>query len=259
MEPKEKDINYSKLLCNLVTDAYSLNEVVVSFLYQLFPRDLFVRAFSLLESGNMFIYIWNDEKYTQLIQATEVAENVHGTKATDVGIGDPNRQYRSCGNAADYPEEEPEGSHSEQLGLQIAAFYENRQQLLYRLIIKEEHEDDSPIYVDLDHWFCSCDEFNGLLHDAASSPTFHSKEELTSSYTENTDNQDSFARLGTLDLTGIFIKHEKLMCSHLLAFAILLQTHEKILRYFSKGPSTQIFMINICSTDEWLKLHLNIV
>ncbi|AEY98960.1 FAGR140Cp [Eremothecium gossypii FDAG1] len=199
----ETNFNYSKLLRNLVTEDNVLNEVVVSFLYQLFPRDLFVRAFSLLESADMFIYVWMPTPK----EADELLESLYN--------GTP----------------------------------------LYRPIVRPRGPDDRPVCVDLDHWFCSCTEFAATcrphlvgdtpLSDALFRPT------------EAADPDDCFGMLaGPQHLRA---DPEKLMCEHLFAFAILLQTDLRVLRHFSTGPGAQVFVLGITSIDEWLKLHLNVV
>lgn len=52
-------IEYSKLFAKLVNtnDDTKLDDTIASFLYYMFPRELFIRAISLLESSDMFIYI----------------------------------------------------------------------------------------------------------------------------------------------------------------------------------------------------------
>lgn len=54
----ERDrLSLSRLFCELLDDNGQWNDTVVSFLHYMFPKELFVRALSLLESATVTIYV----------------------------------------------------------------------------------------------------------------------------------------------------------------------------------------------------------
>lgn len=215
-------INYSELLAELINDD-KLNDIIVSFLYHLFPNELFIRAFSLLESNDMFIYVFEDTSSIDTIKSIKSSTS----------------------------------NEEDELCELVNKFYDpdSESLFIYRLIVRETNnlEEDKPIYVDLNHWFCSCEEYSQNFTDGLFSP-----DDLSCQFTKELDQHTSDRFAKWLKYPQRFWNHEKLICIHLLAFGILLQTSVKVLRYFTI-TKLQVFLIRIHSSDEWLKLHLNII
>ncbi|EHN03180.1 Shu2p [Saccharomyces cerevisiae x Saccharomyces kudriavzevii VIN7] len=217
-------IEYSKLFAKLVdqNDDTKLDDVIAAFLYYMFPRELFIRAISLLESSDMFIYI---------------LDKLH--------------------------EEENKVSRS-LVDMLIDEFYTDSldSPLEYRLIVKDTNDGAPPILVDIAHWFCSCEEYCKHLHETLEKTD--EKEELHDLLINEVDDHlqfsdDKFAQLDPHSLCKQwYFKFDKICCSHLLAFSILLKSSITVLRFFTDS-SNKVFVISIDDIDEWLNLHINIV
>lgn len=206
-------INHSQLFSQLFMDNGEMNDIIASFLYYMFPRELFVRALSLIESSNMFIYV--------LAPTQTDSQEPFGTKEL------------------------------------VQSIYEDS--VLYRLIVKPSDE-NKPIYVDLNNWLCSCQEYTDLmLEQLTSSPD----QSLASSLLRDIDEPQDFldSRFAQLDAHSLskqrYFRHEKISCPHLLAYSILLRSSPKILKCFIEKH--QILLLQIPNMDEWLKLHINVV
>lgn len=254
MKDKQKHIDYSQLLARLIQeedDTLKLNDTILSFLYHMFPRELFVRAISLLESMDMFIYVL-DEQNAKQCNKQEVTTSV----STEDDASTEEKQKLSPG-----PLTHQEIGSNNLDGL-IDSMYNKEQTSLYRLIVKQEDLSSPPIYVDLGHWFCSCKEFTCLFQEE-----LYKQDSCDSTLAEvlsfeidtmDEPTEDTFSRLPSEDCCVRFFRHDQLMCPHLLAFGILLQTDVKILRYFTQIKS-QVILLSVQNIDEWLKLQLNIV
>ena len=146
----EHYIDYSQLLSQLLGENDELNETVVSFLYHLFPRELFIRAMSLIDSNNMFIYVF--EKANSISKLTESAS----TEADD----------GSCRSETSVEQAPPPKTNDQQHAADgqsrslVQTLYERPHTVLNRLIAKQEDPEAPPVCVDLEHWFCSCEEYN---------------------------------------------------------------------------------------------------
>ncbi|AMD22225.1 HGL115Cp [Eremothecium sinecaudum] len=243
----EESLNYSKLLSSLINEDGTLNEVVTSFLYQLFPRDLFVRAFSLLESTDLLIYILDTEK--------KLSEKPPGGETQDTKDHKNVENDQKASSASNSPHHIPEANNLDSL---INACYEKDSTKIFRLIVQQANQDIAPFYVDLEKWFCSCDEYAGLLCEKLRSEKSLAEQLINHKGSIPSENQDDFAKI-RLQSDSVIARHDKIMCPHLLAFAILLQTSQSVLRYFTKGPTPGVFIFTVAEIDDWLKLHLNVV
>ncbi|CAI5248432.1 ASB_HP2_G0009740.mRNA.1.CDS.1 [Saccharomyces cerevisiae] len=217
-------IEYSKLFAKLVNtnDDTKLDDTIASFLYYMFPRELFIRAISLLESSDMFIYI---------------LDRVHNKEGNE---------------------------HTSLIDVLVDEFYKGSSNSLleYRLIVKDTNYGAPPILVDIAHWFCSCEEFCKYFHEALEKTD--EKEELHDVLINEVDDHlqfsdDRFAQLDPHSLSKQwYFKFDKICCSHLLAFSILLRSSINVLKFFTVN-SNKVFVIAIDNIDEWLNLHINIV
>lgn len=246
---QERFLNYSQLLSELVDGrGRTLNDTTVAFLYQLFPNDLFVKAFSLLETHNLFLYVWdsiddvalNDGVQCSDAEIDETSNSVAGSRLPTEG-----HQCHSKRNSND--------NDISRLANMLYDL-ETRSKTLHRIIVQSVDEEVSkkPIYVDVTAWFCSCNEytkcFSGMLHNNGD----EGYQGMFETYGNETD--DNFAKVNS----HTHVNSSKVICQHLLAAAILLQTSLKVLKYFtSVKQSVSLFSIN--NKDDWLKLHLNIV
>ncbi|CAR30337.1 Suppressor of hydroxyurea sensitivity protein 2 [Lachancea thermotolerans] len=245
----EHYIDYSQLLAQLLDKDGELNETTVSFLYHLFPSDFFVRAMSLIDSNNMFIYVFErDETSAALTTSvgTEPDEVETTTETLRTSPSPPVASEQELGNAV-------------QSSALINTLYEKPQSVLHRLIVKQEGPQSPPVCVDLRHWFCSCDEYNTLFEERMltdEEPSLYSK--ATTELRAGASITDSFASMPPKGASRRYFRHDIIMCPHLLAFAILLQTTPELLTYFTHKAAT-VYLITIQNLDEWLKLHLNVV
>ncbi|CCK69936.1 Shu2p KNAG_0D01850 [Huiozyma naganishii CBS 8797] len=214
----EHSVSIIDLLSRFIGDGKDGEELdgnVASFLYYLFPRELFVRALSLLESNDMFIYCYDSAEAT----SETLLSKFINTDFLDLDI-------------------------------------------MYRLIVKSgENDSDVPISVDLAQWFCSCDDFSKLFTDVGNENPEGSIQDVLLKEIDDFDqfSDDKFAQFDSHSLnTQRYLQFEKVMCPHLLAFAILLLADGKNLRHFA-ALKRSVVLIPVGSIDEWLKLHINIV
>ncbi|GAV52473.1 hypothetical protein ZYGR_0AG04640 [Zygosaccharomyces rouxii] len=211
-------INHSKLFGQLINKNGQMNDTVASFLYYMFPRELFIRALSLIESCNMFIYV--------LVPS------------------DVNSDTNQLSSFLEVPD-------------LVNSIYDDSE--LHRLIVKP-NDDDIPIYVDLNNWMCSCQEYTDLMLEQLNHMESRS---LSSSLLKDVNDsqmfqEDRFAQLDAHSLSmQRYVHSEKLNCPHLLAYSILLRSSTRTLLHFLERG--QILLIQINNMDEWLKLHINVV
>ncbi|SCV03936.1 LAMI_0H12134g1_1 [Lachancea mirantina] len=247
MDVPQKYINFSQLLSGIIETnegVDQLNEVVVSFLYHLFPKELFVRALSLLESSNMFIYVLENKTCDE--HGSKQVDNTNGSRVSaSLLISEAN--LVPSGN---------DSSRTEQRHL-WELLYET-EQLQHKLIVENEDSvGGTPVVTDLDRWFCSCSEYITLFGDELQQDD--DERPLACKLVQEIDKtegaHDKFARIKQQQR---YFRHDKIMCPHLLAFSILLQTEPKTLRYFT-GTRQTVYLIRVQNIDEWLRLHLNIV
>ncbi|SMN21913.1 similar to Saccharomyces cerevisiae YDR078C SHU2 Protein involved in a Rad51p- [Maudiozyma saulgeensis] len=264
----DNTVNYSELFSRLLDNEGNLNNSMLTFLYYMFPRDLFIRALSLLESNDMLIYI---------LEEGLVNDNSTGKEAErTVTLADKPTSERSTNTLEDKQDTDSikKGNNSsdtdtheriEDMDKLLKDIYnDDDYQLLYRLIVKSDNE--SPIYVDLKDWTCSCTEYCELfskeIHSAEESNTNNST--IQDIMINEIDDIEEFKedRVGQLDAYSFskqrYFKIDKIMCSHLLAYSILLRSSLKNLNYFVQKKSN-VLLIRISNIDEWLKLHINIV
>ncbi|SCU83714.1 LAME_0C06260g1_1 [Lachancea meyersii CBS 8951] len=308
-------VDYSQLLAHLLTEQGELNDGVVSFLYHLFPGELFVRAMSLLDSRDMFIYMFErphtscrhsestvtePDQTTEMItvhskrgqapkkrpnessedlnskvmishsqtttaQAREAEEELYRDKKDNSITPKTTNLLCDQSNAAISAQQEPATSRKRD---PIKALYDIPQTVVSRLVVKQDTPQSLPICVDLDRWFCSCDEYNAQFlenilqnadPDAQEHIPLYSRAIQELNPTTTPLRSDRFARLPTLNNKfQRYFRHELAMCPHLLAFAILLQTSPRTLAYFTQ-INASVYLITVQNLDEWLNLHLNVV
>ncbi|SCU81487.1 LAFA_0C05270g1_1 [Lachancea sp. 'fantastica'] len=298
-------VDYSQLLSHLLTDEGDLNDGVVSFLYHLFPGDLFVRAMSLLDSRDMFIYLFDKAQGTcKHSESTETEPDRDPSLSTShnsedrvvkKGLEQNQRDFtpetteplylqtavdrkldaNSVQNETTNSREStaPPSTSNVSSGIEeknmVEALYDPAHKIMNRLVVKQNNEQTSPICVDLERWFCSCEEFNAqflqnVVNCTSAGPTDQST--LYSRAVQDLDTKhspprsDRFAQLphNPTDQVQRYFRHEMAMCPHLLAFGILLQTSTRILAYFTHTNMT-VYLITVQNLDEWLNLHLNVV
>lgn len=136
----------------------------------------------------------------------------------------------------------------------------------FRLIVKE---DDGPIYVDIQNWNCSCNDYCKQMlkviheNDSTLSAIDHKKSDIKDILTYEIDDVDKFSNDSFAQLNGFslskqrYFRVEKCFCSHLLAFALVLFSRKQILQMCEKD--SKVIMLNITDKDEWLRLHINIL
>lgn len=256
----DQAINYSKLFSQLIGRNGQLDDTIASFIYYLFPRELFVRALSLIESSDMFIYVLDPHRSNKnSIRCTSVSTDVDSSSSSCAegfnGLcGTTTNVDNKSGTAS-------ESSKTLSVDSLVKMIYENESELLHRLIIKSEHEGKPPIYVDLQNWFCSCDEFSDLFfREISSCPNDDYSSFLVKEIIDLQEfSDDRFAQLDAHSLSKQrYFLHDKVMCAHILAYSMLLRSSEQVLRYFTIAKS-QVLLIPVSNMDEWLKLHINIV
>ena len=264
---REQSMVYSQLFSQLISSDDTMEDTMASFLYYLFPRELFVRALSLLDSSDMFIYILDKasgvsnpmkkqltltDADNSIVRTTQSAENI--TMSTN----DPSGST-VAGSLKNTSSKDNNLSLESIIDLLYNA--DSDTELLSRLIVKSNDESSPPASVDLSTWFCSCDEYSELFQET------HQQLKETSLIdaliTEQDDFQDfsddKFAQIDAHSLSKQrYAQHSKLMCPHLLAYSIILSSSPKTLRYFTIAKPS-VLLITVNSMDEWLRLHINIV
>lgn len=248
----EQSINYSKLFAKLIGKNGRMDDTIASFLYYMFPKEMFVRALSLIESSDMFIYVFERQ---QLNSST-----MEATKSTST---DADKSFGSEAKSPQHSVKDEATMTNSTQGLLVSSIYDNESDILYRLIVKPEHEKEPSIYVDLSNWFCSCAEYTESFmehvenHDSMEHSLADRLIKDTKDVQEFSD--DRFAQLDAHSLSKQrYFQHSKVICPHLLAFSMLLRSSKRVLRYFAVEKG-QVLLISINNMDEWLKLHINIV
>lgn len=254
-------INYSKLFSQLIGKNGQMDNTIASFLYYMFPRELFVTALSLLESSNMFVYVLDVQTDKKSVTSS-ISISTDIDKSFESSVGETKRSATVVKGAtpAVISKSDTETCTTDLL---INTIYENESELLYRLIVKSDNDQKPPICVDLHNWFCSCDDYTALFLEEISKNSLDKCDHSTSLIKEIDDLQDfsddKFAQLDAHSLSKQrYMHHEKVMCAHLLAYSMLLRSSARTLRYFT-ADKAEVLLIPINSMDEWLKLHINIV
>ncbi|EJS44282.1 shu2p [Saccharomyces arboricola H-6] len=217
-------IEYSKLFAKLVNsnDDTKLDDTIASFLYYMFPRELFIRAISLLESSDMFIYILDKVHKNKDDKSASLVDVVIDEFYKDSSVSP----------------------------------------LEYRLIVKDNNEGAPPILVDIAHWFCTCEEYSKNFYEAVERTDEKEElcDVLINEIDDHLQfSDDKFAQLDPRSLSKQwYFRFDKTCCSHLLAFSILLKSSINVLKFFTVS-SNKVFLISIDNIDEWLNLHINIV
>ncbi|EDO18677.1 hypothetical protein Kpol_1055p32 [Vanderwaltozyma polyspora DSM 70294] len=243
-----KSVIYSQFFSKLINDNNEMDDTMTSFLYYLFPRELFIRALSLLDSGDMFIYV---------LENGNISSSSMNLVPT-VCDSDESRSPSSSGNSNNEASNESNTIDSNSI---VEELYDIDTELQNRLIVKTHEKDSPPIYVDLKTWFCSCDEFNSYFNlELQKNQSIPIQDTLIRNIDDIQEfSEDKFAQIDAHSLSKQkYVCHEKLMCPHLLAYSILLASSTKTLRYFTLVNQT-VLLIRISNMDEWLKLHINIV
>lgn len=249
----DQAINYSKLFSQLIGRNGQMDDTIASFLYYLFPRELFVRALSLIESCDMFIYILDTNGYEKNrghINSVSTEADSPSNSSSEASLGTTDRVAVEMPSVMKKKEADP----------LVSMIYESGPDLLHRLIVKSHLDGDVPIYVDLQNWFCSCEEYTGLYaEETATQP-----DDYISLLVRDIDDVQDFSddRFAQLDAHSLskqrYFRHDKVMCAHLLAYSILLRSSKNVLRYFTTVRA-QVPVILVSNMDEWLKLHINLV
>ncbi|KAG0667103.1 suppressor of hydroxyurea sensitivity [Maudiozyma exigua] len=247
-----QSVNYSELFSQLIAKDDKINTSMLTFLYYMFPRDLFIRALSLLESNDMMIYILDNEnspdtaaKRTETLADESISKSETNEIDTKVHAETINTQTN---NELKYMNDT------------LRSIYKDDDfKLLYRLIVKSN--DTTPIYVYLKNWTCSCNEYCELFHDSISSNRTESIQNKLITEIDDIDEfkDDHFAQLDIHSFSRqYYFQFDKVMCPHLLAYSILLRSSLTVLEHFVIRKSN-VLLIRINNIDEWLKLHINIV
>ncbi|KAK5781519.1 hypothetical protein RI543_001067 [Arxiozyma heterogenica] len=248
-------LNISELFDKLITfnkgiNKYVLDETISSFLYYLFPRDLFIRALSLLESNDMFIYVLEKDIRGENKSLTCTDNNNNDNNDNDIQNKLIENFYR----------------HS----LHELSF-------LFRLIVKNQIEfihdnNTNKKSNNILHWSCSCDEYSSeLLKQMDYKENFEEEDDVDIVPSSIKDyllieiddlekfSTDRFCQLDSFSLSKQrYFKYNKVMCPHLLAYAILLTSNENVLKFFIQQERT-VYLLSINNINEWLKLHINII
>lgn len=252
-----QSINYSKLFSQLVNKDGEMDDTIASFLYYLFPRELFIRALSLIESCDMFIYVLDPNRCHLDIKSTT-------SVGTDIDSPLSSHVEGSSGPITPAVVQKKPDSRTRDPGSLVSMVYESESELLNRLIVKSDSGSAPPIYVDLQNWFCSCDEYSDLF----ASETARNSQNQDTDYIEFLSNEvtdlqdfsdDRFAQLDAHSLSKQrYFLHDKVCCAHLVAYSLLLRSSKDVLHYFATVKG-QVPMIRVSSMDEWLRLHINVV
>ena len=291
-----KHIDCSQYFSQLVDEAGNINDTISTFLYYMFPRDLFIRALSLLESNDMIIYVLTLDQDKNVFQSSICATFPDTRSVTPTPARTRTQSLTSSGNSGDDdndvsttrksssvpPSKDAASVNNDndtaELQDLLYKLYYDSEQLLCRFIVRSQdgstsnEANERPILVDLENWMCSCDEFSTEFQREV---VAHRDPEGEDSHTppkrlrdifisENDDIQelsdDRFAQLNAHSLSKQrYFRHDRVMCPHLLAFSIILRSSSyAILKHFVLERSS-VFLIQVNSIDEWLKLHINIV
>lgn len=253
-------INYSKLFSQLIGKNGHMDNAIASFLYYLFPRELFVTALSLIESSNMFIYVLDVQTDNKSIKSN-ISIGTDIDKSFESSVDETKKSATTVKGAISVISK-PDAETST-TDLLVNTLYENESELLYRLIVKSGNDQQPPIYVDLQNWFCTCDDYTELFLEEISKNPSDKSDHSASLIKEIDDLQDfsddKFAQLDAHSFSKQrYMHHEKVMCAHLLAYSMLLRSSARTLRHFTVEKA-EVLLIPINNMDEWLKLHINIV
>ena len=250
----DPSVNYSELFSQLIAKDDKINTSMLTFLYYMFPRDLFIRALSLLESNDMMIYILDNDdvssipaKRTETLADQWLMKSTTDTMDTTVKADTINTDTNS---------------ELKYMNDTLRSLYDNDSNLLYRLIVKSD--DTTPIYVDLKNWTCSCNEYCEYFHNCINSNSNSNKPDIRDELINEIDDidefkEDHFAQLNVHSFSRqYYFQFDKVICPHLLAYSILFRSNLFILQHFVIKKSN-VLLIRINNIDEWLKLHINIV
>lgn len=236
-----------------------MDDTMASFLYYLFPRELFIRALSLLESNDMFIYTFQPDSSLPLKESSTTKTFDDKDAVTKTSSDLTSSSKTDPDNERDSNEAEGKKEKEKEIEELVNDVYNEEDQFLHRLIVKPENTHSPPISVDLLNWFCSCSEFNELFHEE-----LKKGEELSNCLIKEIDDMSEFSndKFSQLDAHSLsrqkYFKFDKCLCHHLLAYSIILRSSPDILRYFTL-KNCSVFHLRIDNLDEWLKLHINIV
>lgn len=251
MAQDERTVIYSELFGKLINDG-ELDGTMASFLYYMFPKELFIRALSLLDSCDMFIYVYD-------ISGNGAAP----TKSSDEEVStDADSTVTASFSTTEFPIKEQHTSISTEdsilLDKYLPLLYEGDDDIQYRLIVKST-KNETPVYVDVDNWLCSCTEFNEILATSLNNGKDLKKEFICIMEDLNDFSDDRFGQIDAHSLSmQKYVVHKKLLCSHLLAYSIVLRSSKNVLRYYVKDTKN-VILIPVSSIDEWLKLHINVL
>lgn len=243
-------INYSEIFSTLVKDD-GVDDMVASFLYYMFPRELFIRGLSLLESSDMFIYVFDAMKgeSSESEVSTDVDTSVNLSSKENIAASTTETQINAKDNSVDVTKN------------YLNKLYEDDDLLQYRLIVKSSSSDgiETPVYVDLHNWLCSCEEYTEIMREC-----LMADKDLVQEFVQLIDDfscfrDDTFGQIEAHSLSlQKYVNTKKLLCPHLLAYSIILLSSPKVLRYYTvEKPG--VIVIPITSIDEWLKLHINVL
>lgn len=265
MDHGAQGINFTELFAELIDSKGELNDSISTFLYYMFPRDLFIRALSLLESNDMMIYAFDNNEESNLSTHNSTSTETAGSVDTSIHItntiNDNSPKKKSLNNDITDYEESGNKYKNETFEKLLRNVYDDDYQLLYRLIVKSSEESTLPVYVDLKNWTCSCNEFCELFEKEINSQPDKSIEDLLLNDIDDIDkfNDDKFGQLDAFSFSKQrYFKFDKVICPHLLAYSILLESSLSIVQHFVITKSN-VLLIRINNIDEWLKLHINIV
>ncbi|KAL3233692.1 Suppressor of hydroxyurea sensitivity protein 2 [Nakaseomyces bracarensis] len=229
------NLNYSELFGKIVSNG-ELDGAITSFLYYMFPKELFIRALSLLESSDMFIYVYDG--------ATDTTDSAHEKDTTVTSFQEPQQQHFSQDTMV--------------LNKYLPLLYDDGD-LQYRLIVRSDNVHETPIYVDIENWICSCSEFSEIMASSVNAGCDLKSEFLSVLEDLNEFSEDKFGQIDAHSLSmQKYVNHKKLLCTHLLAYSIVLKSNERVLKYYVK-ETRNVILIPISSIDEWLKLHINVL
>ncbi|CCD22516.1 Shu2p NDAI_0A03590 [Naumovozyma dairenensis CBS 421] len=295
-----KELNYSELFKNLIIpreqstkkpsenktvredgdeDAMIINDNIITFLYYLFPRELFIKALSLIESNDMFIYVLLPNHIDPSMENNKDKNNTYITKTFDDKADKDNMASRSKtidNNDADDTVEktksnEPTRTSIDSIKLIDMLYDEDNDDddsLIYELIIKSSNDRIPPITTTLKNWNCSCVEFTEHFRKGMMMKNNIDEEmKLIDRFIKIIDDptkfsNDIFAKIDKFSLSKQYyfdlIKNKGIICPHLLAYSILLKSSKQVLKYFILNKA-DVILIPITNMDEWLKLHINII
>lgn len=267
-------LNISELFEKLIIfnkgiNKYVMDETISSFLYYLFPRDLFIRALSLLESNDMFIYVLKKDSRGENKALTCTDNNNNNTN------NDNDIQNKLIENFYRHSLYELSFLFRLIVKNQIEFMHDNNTNKKSNSINNNSNNNntqESLIYVDILHWSCSCDEYSSeLLKQMDYKENFEEDDDVDIVPSNIKDyllieiddlekfSTDRFCQLDSFSLSKQrYFKYNKVMCAHLLAYAILLTSNENVLKFFIQQERT-VYLLSINNINEWLKLHINII